>query len=179
VFGLGGVGLSAVLGAAASGALPIVAVDLFDAKLELARRVGATQTVNAKEDDPVQAIKDLTGGGAHYAFESVGNERVLVQAYEATRRGGTTVTIGLPHPSKQFSIPAVSLVAEERTVKGSYMGSAVPKRDIPRYIALYQAGALPVDLLLSETIALDAINPAFDALARGEAVRQVVRLGAD
>ncbi len=179
VFGLGGVGLSAVLGAAASGAWPIVAVDLFDAKLELARRVGATQTVNARDDDPVQAIKDLAGGGAHYAFESVGNERVLVQAYEATRRGGTTITIGLPHPSKQFSIPAVSLVAEERTVKGSYMGSAVPKRDIPRYIALYQAGSLPVDLLLSETIALDGINAAFDALARGEAVRQVVQLGAD
>jgi alcohol dehydrogenase len=179
VFGLGGVGLSAVLGARASGAWPIVAVDLLDAKLELARRVGATQAVNAKHDDPVQAIKDLTRGGAHYALESVGNERVLVQAYEATRRGGTTITIGLPHPSKHFSVPAVSLVAEERTVKGSYMGSAVPKRDIPRYIALYQAGSLPVDRLLSGTIALDEINPAFDALAKGEAVRQVVRLEAD
>ena len=178
VFGLGGVGLSTVLGARAAGAWPIVAIDLLDAKLELAKTMGATYAVNAK-DDPVQSIRDLTDGGAQYTFESVGNEQVLVQAYQATRRGGTTVTIGLPHPSKQFAVSAVSLVAEERTVKGSYMGSAVPKRDIPRYIALYQAGLLPVDLLLTDTITLDEINPAFDALAKGEAVRQVVRLGAN
>jgi len=81
----------------------------------------------------------------------------------------------LPHPSKQFVISAVSLVGEERTVKGSYMGSAVPKRDIPRFIALYQAGLLPVDLLLTHTITLDQVNPAFDALAKGEAVRQIIR----
>ena len=124
VFGLGGVGLSAVMGARVAGAYPIVAVDVLGSKLALARQVGATHTVNAKDGDPVQAIKDLTRGGAHYAFESVGSERVLIQAYQATRRGGTTVTIGLPHPSKQFAISAVSLVAEERTVKGSYMGSA-------------------------------------------------------
>jgi alcohol dehydrogenase len=178
VFGLGGVGLSTVLGARAAGAWPIVAIDLLDAKLELAKTMGATYAVNAK-DDPVQSIKDLTDGGAQYTFESVGNERVLVQAYRATQRGGTTVTIGLPHPSKQFAVSAVSLVAEERTVKGSYMGSAVPKRDIPRYIALYQAGLLPVDLLLTDTITLNEVNPAFDALAKGEAVRQVVRLGAN
>ena len=176
VFGLGGVGLSAVMGARVAGAYPIVAVDVLGSKLALARQVGATHTVNAKDGDPVQAIKDLTRGGAHYAFESVGNERVLIQAYQATRRGGTTVTIGLPHPSKQFAISAVSLVAEERTVKGSYMGSAVPRRDIPRFIALYQAGLLPVNLLLSHTIHLDDINPAFDALAKGEAVRQVVKM---
>ncbi len=175
VFGLGGVGLSTVLGARAAGAYPIIAVDLLDSKLELARQLGATHTFNAKDGDPATAIKGLTGGGAHYAFESVGNERVLVQAYQATRRGGTTVTIGLPHPSKQFAISAVSLVAEERTVKGSYMGSAVPKRDIPRFIALYQAGLLPVDFLLTRTITLDEINFAFDALAKGEAVRQVIR----
>ncbi len=179
VFGLGGVGLSAVLGARASGAWPIVAVDLLEAKLALAERMGATHTVNAKDGDPVQAIKDLTSGGVQYAFESVGNERVLVQSYQATQRGGTTITVGLPHPSKKFAVSAVSLVAEERTVKGSYMGSAVPKRDIPRYVALYQAGMLPVDLLHTGTIALDEINAAFDALAKGEAVRQVIRLGAD
>ncbi len=179
VFGLGGVGLSAVLGARASGAWPIVAVDLLEAKLALAERMGATHTVNAKDGDPVQAIKDLTSGGVQYAFESVGNERVLVQSYQATQRGGTTITIGLPHPSNKFAVSAVSLVAEERTVKGSYMGSAVPKRDIPRYVALYQAGMLPVDLLHTGTIALDEINAAFDALAKGEAVRQVIRLGAD
>ncbi len=175
VFGLGGVGLSAVMGARLAGAYPIVAVDILDSKLELAQKLGATHTVNARRDDPVVAVKDLTDGGAHYAFESVGNEQVLVQAYQATRRGGTTVTIGLPHPSRMFSVPAVGIVGEERTIKGSYMGSAVPRRDIPRFLALYQAGLLPVDLLLTRTIPLEQINEAFDALAKGEAVRQVVR----
>ncbi|MFQ5401766.1 MAG: zinc-dependent alcohol dehydrogenase family protein, partial [Anaerolineae bacterium] len=175
VFGMGGVGLSAIMGARAAGSYPIVAVDLLESKLELARKVGATHTINAKTDDPVEAIKEITSGGAHYAFESVGNEKVLIQAYQATRRGGTTITIGLPHPSKQFAISAVSLVGEERTVKGSYMGSAVPRRDIPRFIAMYQAGLLPVDLLLTRTIALDEVNEAFDALAKGKAVRQVIQ----
>lgn len=174
VFGLGGVGLSAVLGAHTSGATPLIAVDVLQSKLDLAKELGATHTVNAKDSDPIEAIRDITGGGAAYCFESVGNEKVLIQAYGATRRGGTTVTIGLPHPEKKFTISAVSLVAEERTVKGSYMGSAVPRRDIPRYIALYQAGLLPVDKLLSDTIALEDVNAAFDVLAKGEAVRQVI-----
>jgi alcohol dehydrogenase len=177
IFGLGGVGLSAVMGARAAGAYPVVAVDLNPKKLDLAARVGATHTVDATDGDPADAVRDLTGGGAHCAIESVGNERVLIQAYRATRRGGTTVTIGLPHPGRQFTVPAVSLVAEERTVKGSYMGSSVPRRDIPRFLALYRAGLLPVDLLLSRTIELAEINRAFDALATGEAVRQVVRFG--
>jgi alcohol dehydrogenase len=175
VFGLGGVGLSAVMGARAAGAYPIIAVDLLESKLALAREVGASHTVNARDADPVAAVKEITAGGAPYAFESVGNERVLAQAYGSTRRGGTTVTLGLPHPSKIFAISAVTLVAEERTVKGSYMGSAVPPRDIPRFIALYQAGLLPVDRLLTRTIALDEVNAGFDALARGEAVRQIIR----
>jgi alcohol dehydrogenase len=175
VFGLGGVGLSAIMGARAVGAYPIIAVDVLAPRLELAQRLGATHTVLASQDDPVTAIREITSGGAHYAFESVGNERVLAQAYQATRRGGTTVTIGLPHPSKQLTISAVSLVAEERTLKGSYMGSAVPRRDIPRFIRLYQAGLLPVDQLFSRSIALEEINAGFDALATGAAVRQVVR----
>jgi alcohol dehydrogenase len=174
VFGLGGVGLSAVLGAKVAGATPLIAVDVLDAKLQLAESLGATHTINALKEDPVAAVRDITGGGADYAFESVGNEKVLIQAYQATGRGATTVTIGLPHPSKQFTIPAVSLVAEERTVKGSYMGSAVPRRDIPRYIALYQDGKLPVDKLLSDSIKLEDINAAFDRLDKGEAVRQVI-----
>jgi Zn-dependent alcohol dehydrogenase len=175
VFGLGGVGLSTVMGARAAGAYPIIAVDLLESKLALAREVGASHTVNAQDTDPIGAIKEITLGGAHYAFESVGSERVLAQAYGATRRGGVTVSLGLPHPSRMFSVPALTLVAEERTVKGSYMGSAVPQRDIPRFISLYQAGVLPVDKLLTRSISLDEVNPAFDALARGEAVRQIIR----
>lgn len=177
VFGLGGVGLSVVMGAHLAGAYPIIAVDVRPEKLELARKAGATHGVNAQETDPVAAIRDLTGGGVHYAFESVGSERVLIQAYQATRRGGTTIPIGLPHPERMFSVPAVSIVGEERTIKGSYMGSAVPRRDLPRFLTLYPAGRLPVDLLLSRLIRLEEINEGFDALARGEVVRQVVRLG--
>ncbi len=174
VFGAGGVGLSSIMGAAAAGAYPIIALATQDHKLALAQRAGATHTVNVRQSEPVAAIREITRGGAEYTFESVGSEEVLAQAYAATRRGGTTITMGLPHPSKQFSISAVSLVAEERVVRGSYMGSCVPSRDIPRFVAMYQAGKLPVELLLTRTIGLDDINAAFDALARGEAVRQII-----
>lgn len=174
IFGLGGVGLAALLGAVVSGAHPIVAVDVLPSKLEMAKALGATHTLLAKGQDTVDELRAQTGGGAHYAIETVGSEQVLMQAYAATRRGGTTVTVGLPHPQKMFSVPAVSLVAEERTVRGSYMGSAVPARDLPRFIALYQAGRLPVDRLLTHKLKLDEVNAAFDRLAKGEAVRQVI-----
>jgi alcohol dehydrogenase len=176
VFGLGGVGLAAVLGAAASGAHPIIAVDPLPAKLDLAREIGATHLVRAGEG-AVAEIRAITAGGAEYVFESVGNEVVLAQAYAATRRGGTTVATGLPHPSKQFAVSAVSLVAEERVVRGSYMGSAVPLRDLPRFVALYRAGKLPVDKLLTHRLRLEDINEGFDRLAEGSAVRQVVMMG--
>ena len=173
VFGLGGVGIAALLGAVASGAGEIVAVDLLPAKLELARELGATTTVLAGEDAVAQ-IQEATGGGAEKAIETVGNERVLADAYAATQRGGTTVTVGLPDPERMLAIPAVSLVAEERTLKGSYLGSCVPSRDIPRFIDLHRAGRLPVERLLSGRVGLEDLNAAFDRLARGEAVRQVV-----
>jgi alcohol dehydrogenase len=173
VFGLGGVGLSVLLGARLVGANPIVAIDVLPKKLELANSLGATHTLLAN-GDVAAAVKEATGGGAQFAFETVGSEQVLGQAYTATRRGGTTVTLGLPHPDKKFTVPAVSLVAEERTVKGSYMGSAVPSRDIPRFVALYRSGQLPVDRLLTHRLKLDELNGAFDRLARGEAVRQVI-----
>ena len=174
VFGLGGVGLAALLGAHAASAYPLIAVDVVDDKLALARELGADYTINAKKEDPVAAIRELTRGGVQHAIESVGNEQVLAQAYAATRRGGTTVTVGLPAPGRMFSVPAVSLVAEERTVKGSYMGSAIPSRDIPRYVSLYRHGKLPVDRLLSHRLNLDDINAGFDRLKTGEAIRQVV-----
>lgn len=165
VFGLGGVGLSALLGAELVGAHPLVAVDVIPEKLELALSLGATHAIDARSNDVVEQVREATAGGAHYAFETVGSAAVLGQAYAATRRGGTTVTVGLPHPSQTLSIPAVSLVAEERTLKGSYLGSAIPSRDIPRYIALYKAGRLPVDRLLTSTVSLDSLNEAFDTLA--------------
>jgi alcohol dehydrogenase len=174
VFGLGGVGLSAVMGARVAGANPIIAVDRLDSKLALAQEVGATHVINVDNDDPVSAIRDLIGDGAEYVFESVGSEQVLIQAYGATRCGGTTVTVGLPAPDKMFSIPALSITAEERTIKGSFMGSCVPRRDIPRFIELYQAGKLPVEKLHTHTLRLDEVNEGFDRLVKGEAVRQII-----
>jgi Zn-dependent alcohol dehydrogenase len=175
IFGLGGVGLAALLGAVGAGASPIVGVDVVPEKLALARELGATHTV-AADGDVVEAVREATGGGADHAVETVGSERVLAQAYAATRRGGTTVTVGLPHPERMLSIPAVSLVTEERTLRGSYLGSSVPARDLPRFVDLHRAGRLPVDRLLSHRIGLDELNEAFDRLARGEAVRQAVIL---
>lgn len=174
VFGLGGVGLAAVMGAKAAGAWPIIAVDRLDTKLELAKRCGATHTINASQGDTVAVLRELTRGGVETAIEAVGSEKVLVQAYTATRRGGTTITIGLPDPSKMLSIPAVTISAEERTLKGSFMGSCVPARDIPRFLQMHHAGLLPVDLLRSRTLALDEINEGFDALDRAEVARQIV-----
>jgi alcohol dehydrogenase len=174
VFGLGGVGLSMVIGASFAKACPIIAIDRFDDKLELAREMGATHTINASNADAVEAVREITSGGADHVFEGVGSEQVLIQAYQATKRGGTTVTAGLPHPEKMFSIPAFSLVAEERTIKGSYMGSCVPSRDVPAYIEMYLQGLLPIDKLRTHTISLDEINAGFDRLAEGKAVRQIV-----
>jgi alcohol dehydrogenase len=174
VFGLGGVGLAALLGARMAGAAEIVAVDTVEDKLEQARRLGATP-IHAGEG-VVDAIREATGGGGDKVIETVGNARVLAQAYEATRRGGVTVTVGLPHPEQRLDIQAVSLVTEERTLKGSYLGSCVPERDIPRFVTAYQEGRLPVQELLTHRITLDELNEGFDRLAAGAAVRQAVIL---
>jgi alcohol dehydrogenase len=111
-----------------------------------------------------------------YVFELAGSVRALELAYQVTRRGGTTVTAGLPPPTATMALPAVQLVAEERTLKGSYIGTAVPSRDIPRFIQLYRRGRLPVDRLMSGTLPLEAINEGFDRLHDGTALRQVVTL---
>ena len=177
IVGLGGVGLAAVLGAVAAGARQIVAVDLAEAKLDHALRLGATDAVDAGAPDAVQRIKDLTRGGAEFCIETAGAVPALELAYAATARGGVTVTVGLPHPDRRLSIQAVSLVAEERTLKGSYIGSCVPRRDLPNFIVLFQAGRLPVDKLLTHRLRLDEINEGFDRLREGVGVRQVVMFG--
>ena len=174
VVGLGGVGLSCVLGAVISGARQIVAVDLSDDKLALARDLGATHGVNAGSKTAAQEIRDLSGGGVEFFFEMAGAVPALELAYAATARGGTTVTGGLPHPERMLSIAAVSLVAEERTLKGSYIGSCVPRRDLPRYVSLFLGGRMPVDRLLTHRLALEDINAGFDRLHDGSGVRQVI-----
>src|SRR6202158_403925 len=174
IVGLGGVGLAAVLGANAAGARQIVAVDLSAEKLELARALGATHTFNAGNPDCKDEIRQATGGGVAFAFEFAGSVRALGLAYGITRRGGMTVTAGLPPPSATFPLPPVNLVAEERTVKGSYIGTCVPSRDIPRYIDLYRQGKLAVNHLMSGRLKLEDINHGFDLLNEGKAVRQIV-----
>ncbi len=174
IFGLGGVGLAALLGARASGAFPLIGIDLSKEKLTVAQELGAHHSLDARDPDLVQTLRELTHGGVYHAIESVGDEDVFAQAFSITRRGGTTVMVGLPAPDRKISVPVVSVVAEERTIRGSYMGSAVPSRDLPRFIAMYRAGLLPVDRLLTHTLKLEDINLGFDRLARGEAIRQVV-----
>jgi alcohol dehydrogenase len=164
VFGLGGVGLSAVMGTALAGAYPLYAVDPVESKRELALELGATAAVHPDEVD----FK------VTHAVECVGSARVLQAAYAATARGGTTVSVGLPHPEQEFTVPAVSIVAEARTIIGSYLGSTAPQRDVPRLITLWRAGRLPVERLQAGTLALEDINRGFDALAAGEVVRQIV-----
>lgn len=175
IVGLGGVGLAALLGAVAAGARRIVAVDVHPAKLALARQLGATQTVLAGGEAAAE-VRDLTDGGVDVAVETAGVVAAFETAYQATRRGGTTVTAGLPHPDARWSVPPVHLVAEERTIKGSYVGSAIASRDVPRYVELFQTGRLPVDKLLGDKFRLDDINVALDELAGGKALRQIVTM---
>ncbi len=174
VIGLGGVGLAALIGAAAAGARQIIAVDLAEDKLAQALTLGATHVVNAGAADALEQIRAISSGGVDYALEFAGSVRALELAYRVTRRGGTTVTAGLPPAAALFPLPAVSLVAEERTVKGSYIGTCVPSRDIPRYLDLFRQGRLPVDKLLTGRLSLDQINEGFDLLHEGKAIRQVV-----
>lgn len=174
VVGLGGVGLNSVLGALVAGASEVIGIDLDDDKLALAKELGATHVFNSADPDCAAKIRELTGGGVNCAIEMAGSEKALEFAYQITRRGGTTVTGGLAHPERKVAIQQVSLVAEERTLKGSYVGSCVPVRDVARYVALFRQGKLPVDKLLSDTLTLEQINEGFEKLAAGKAVRQVV-----
>jgi alcohol dehydrogenase len=170
VWGLGGVGLAALMGAVAAGAEPVVAIDPVAEKRALALELGARDAV-APED---AAAAFARHGSPRVAIESVGKGKVLVEAFNTAARGGRIVTVGLPNPADPFTIPAVQPVAEAKTLIGSYMGSAVPARDIPRYIALWRAGRLPVERLLSGVMPLSDINGALDALADGRAVRQIL-----
>ncbi|HEX2116038.1 MAG TPA: zinc-dependent alcohol dehydrogenase family protein [Alphaproteobacteria bacterium] len=174
VVGLGGVGLTSLLGALVAGAREVVAIDLNEQKLGLARQLGATHAFNATDADVVDKVKDATKGGVDVAVEMAGSVKALETAYKVTRRGGQTVTAGLPNHAHTMALSPVNLVAEERTLKGSYIGSCVPLRDLPRYIALYRQGRLPVDRLLSDRLKLEEINEGFDRLAEGKAVRQVI-----
>ena len=130
--------------------------------------------MNAADPDLIAKVKELTRGGVDYAFEMAGSVRALEVAYRLARRGGTVVTAGLPHPDDRWPLQAVNLVAEEKTVKGSYMGSCLPERDVPRFLGLYRQGRLPIAKLMSDRLKLEQINEGFERLAAGAAVRQLI-----
>lgn len=176
VIGLGGVGLAALLGALAAGAERVIAIDTAQSKLDFARSLGATDTFNALDAGVADAIRDATKGGVDVVLEMAGAAAALELGYKIMRRGGQLVTAGLPPPHALFPIPAVSLVAEEKTVRGSYMGSGVPLRDIPRYIELFRRGKLPVDKLVTHHLPLEDINIGMDRLKQGAAIRQIVTM---
>ena len=174
IVGLGGVGLSALLASLAVGSKKTIAIDLSDEKLALARELGADHTLNPKDENFLEQIRDLTSGGANIAIETAGSGRALETAYDITRRGGTTVAAGMPGPEVNISLSHLSIAAEERVIKGSYMGSCVAQRDIPKYLDMFQTGKLPVDRLLSRKIKFEDLNEAMDRLDDAKTVREVL-----
>ena len=175
ITGLGGVGFAALLGAIAGGASKIIVADVNKEKLKKALEFGAHEAIDSSQEGALENIRDLTHGGVDIGFEFAGVIPALEFTYNATARGGKTVTAGLPHPSKMMQLAPVKLVAEERTLQGSYIGSCIPARDIPAYIELYKSGRLPVEKLLTHMLSLNDVNIGFERLANGEAIRQVIR----
>jgi len=175
VIGVGGVGLNAVQGAALSGAFPIIAVDLLDHKLEAARAFGATHTLNAqRERHPHKAVQGWTQGrGADYVFVTVGSASAVEQGFRMLRRGGTEVVVGIPGRGATVTLPVGRFVGE-RTLTGSSMGSTRLSVDVPKLVALYQAGRLKLDELITARYPLEGINEAIEAVERGEALRNVI-----
>jgi S-(hydroxymethyl)glutathione dehydrogenase / alcohol dehydrogenase len=176
VIGTGGVGLNAIQGAYFVGANPIIAVDVVDSKLAAAKFFGATHTVNSKKEDPVKAVKALTGGrGADYVFITVGSNQAAVQGFWMTGPRGMTVLVGLPSMSEAtLSLPIHAFIKDERIITGGYMGSTNISVDIPRLIALYQSGRLKLDELITNRYPLAKINEAIESAEKGEALRNVI-----
>jgi S-(hydroxymethyl)glutathione dehydrogenase / alcohol dehydrogenase len=173
VLGCGGVGLNSVQGAVIAGASRVIAIDTLAWKLELARAFGATDLVDASEEDPVAAVRELTGGGVEYSFEAIGLKRTTEQACAMLRRGGTATVIGLLPERELIEIPGIDFY-DEKTIKGSRMGSNRFPLDIPSYVDLYLAGRLKLDELISARITLDQVNEGYESLKRGEVARSVI-----
>jgi len=174
IIGLGGVGMCALMAAVTGGAARIVVVDTQASKLALARQWGATDTFDATDPDCVGRIREATRGGLDSVVETAGALSALNLAYAITARGGQVVTAGLPHIQATFQFTPNALVSDEKSIRGSYMGSCVPPRDIPRFLALYRQGKLPVERLRQGVVGLDGLNAGFDRLAEGEVLRQML-----
>ena len=173
VIGCGGIGLSAIQGARIAGANKIIAVDMNDAKLELAQQLGATHMVNASETDPVVAVKEISGGGVHHAFEAVGMKLTAEQAYQMVRNGGQATVIGMIPVGTKIEIHGPELLYE-KTLTGSNRGSNQFRTDMPRYIEMYLDGRLHLDEMVSKRISLDDINDGFDEMKTGTVARSVI-----
>jgi S-(hydroxymethyl)mycothiol dehydrogenase len=177
VFGCGGVGNAAIAGSVLAGATTIVGVDVDDRKLAWAREFGATHVINSREQDPVKAIRKLTGGfGVDVAIEAVGRPEVFTQAFYARDHAGTVVLVGVPTPEMTWEVPLLDVFGRGGAVKSSWYGDCLPARDFPLLIALYRQGRLPLDRFVSETIGIGDIETAFDRMGRGEVLRSVVTL---
>jgi S-(hydroxymethyl)mycothiol dehydrogenase len=178
VFGCGGVGCAAVAGARLAGAAKIIAVDLDPRKLALATEFGATDVVCAADVDPVEAIRELTGGfGADVCIEAVGNAKVMQQAFDARDLAGTLVQVGVPTPDMRIDMPMIEFFGHGGRLKPSWYGDCLPARDFPMLVDLYLQGRLDLDRFVSETIPLDGVEEAFHRMERGEVLRSVVVLG--
>jgi S-(hydroxymethyl)mycothiol dehydrogenase len=177
VIGCGGVGDAAILGARLAGARKIIAVDVDDRKLEWARQFGATDTVNSKTSDPVAEIQALTeGNGADVVIEAVGRPETYKQAFYSRDLAGTVVLVGVPTPQMQLDLPLLDVFGRGGSLKSSWYGDCLPTRDFPMLVDLHLQGRLPLDKFVSETIALDQVEEAFDKMNRGEVLRSVVVL---
>jgi S-(hydroxymethyl)mycothiol dehydrogenase len=177
VFGCGGVGDAAIMGSRLAGAHTVIAVDIDDRKLDWARNLGATHTINSSETDPVETIRDLTGGfGVDVAIEAVGRPETYEQAFYARDLAGTVVLVGVPNPTMTLELPMIEVFGRGGALKSSWYGDCLPTRDFPMLIDLYLQGRLDLDAFVSETIPLDGVEAAFDKMHRGEVLRSVVLL---
>jgi S-(hydroxymethyl)mycothiol dehydrogenase len=177
VFGCGGVGDAAIAGSRLAGASKIIAVDIDDRKLEWAKGMGATHTVNSKDADPVEAIKALTGGfGVDVAIDAVGHPHVYEQAFRARDLAGTVVLVGVPNPTMTIELPLIDVFGHGGALKSSWYGDCLPSRDFPMLIDLYLQGRFDLDAFVSETIGLGDVEAAFEKMHKGEVLRSVVVL---
>jgi len=177
VIGCGGVGDAAILGARLAGARTIIGVDIDPRKLEWAKQFGATHVINSRETDPVERIQELTGGnGADVVIEAIGRPETYLQAFYGRDLAGTVVLVGVPTPDMRLEAPLLDLFGRGGALKSSWYGDCLPERDFPVLTDLYLQGRLPLDKFVSETIALDQVEPAFAKMERGEVLRSVVKL---
>jgi len=175
IYGCGGVGLSAVMGAKLAGAGTLIAVDILDRKLEMAKELGADYVINASQEEPVAKVLELTGGGADHALECIGNVDVMSQAFGSIHSGGKCIIVGMAPLGTALSIQSYEFLLG-KTIIGCVQGDIKASVDIPRYVDLYMDGKLPIDKQITKSYSLDEINEAFGALERGEVIKSVIRL---